>query len=120
MPAVVFEKKRFEVPPIKIVNEGKKAIWSNAQEVITYINRDLHDVSKYISKDLGISFRIEGTRAVFMGRIGSMTIQKKFDKYVKDCVICPVCGKPDTKLEKIDRIKIMKCLACGASSPIPQ
>ena len=120
MPPVVFEKKRFEVPRIKIVNEGKKAIWSNAQEISNYVKREIYDISKYISKDLGISFRVEGTRAVFMGRIGSLTIQKKFDKYVKDCIICSVCGKPDTKLEKIDRIKIMKCLACGASSPIPQ
>ncbi|MBR9681748.1 MAG: translation initiation factor IF-2 subunit beta [Candidatus Altiarchaeota archaeon] len=120
MPAVVFEKKRFEVPHIKITNEGKKAIWANAQEIANYVNRDLHHMAKYISKDLGVSFRIEDTRIIFIGRIGTLTIQKKFDKYIEVCVICPVCKKPDTKLEKTDRIKIMKCLACGASSPLPQ
>jgi len=120
MPPIIFEKKRFEVPKVKVVTEGKKVIWANAQEIANYVNRDIHHMAKYISRDLGASFRIEGNRVIFVGRFGAMLIQKKMDIYVKNCVICPVCGKPDTKIEKVDRIKVMKCLACGATSPLPQ
>ena len=46
-------------------------------------------------------------------------INQKIEKYVKNYVICPVCGKPDTKLIKVDRVLVMKCMACGAVSPVP-
>jgi translation initiation factor 2 subunit 2 len=35
---------------------------------------------------------------------------------VKDGVLCPVCGSPDTHLEKEKRMWFMVCEACGARS----
>ena len=118
MPAIVFEQKRFEVPKAKVTVEGKKSIWANAQEIAGYISRDLHSISKTISKDLGASFKVEGTRVVFVGKFSQSLVQTKLDDYIKAYVICPVCGKPDSRLEKTDRVQVLRCLACGASSAV--
>ena len=40
------------------------------------------------------------------------------DKYSKEFVVCPVCGKPDTEMISEKGIKYKHCLACGAKSPI--
>ena len=38
--------------------------------------------------------------------------------YVREFVICPVCGKPDTEMLSEKGIKLKNCLACGAKNPI--
>ncbi|MGZ5510629.1 MAG: translation initiation factor IF-2, partial [Nitrososphaeraceae archaeon] len=40
------------------------------------------------------------------------------DRYVKDYVICPVCGSPDTRTEKNKKLGFLLCEACGAKSSI--
>lgn len=119
MPPIVFEKSRFEVPKAMVSIEGNKTIVKNFMEIASYLNRDPKHILKFMGKDMGAAWRLEGQRAVFVGKFGSMTINKKIEKYVKLYVICPVCGKPDTKLVKIDRVLVMKCMACGAISPVP-
>ena len=41
-----------------------------------------------------------------------------FEQYAKEFVICKECGKPDTQIEKEDRLSFLHCLACGAKHPI--
>ena len=120
MPPIVFEKKRFEVPRAQVSIEGNKTVWKNFNEIVNYINRDSKHLLKFIGKDMGAAWRIEESRVVFVGKFGSSQVNQKLDKYVAAFVICPVCGKPDTKLEKVDRVMVMKCMACGATSPVPQ
>jgi len=119
MPPIVFERKRFEIPKAITTIEGNKTIFKNAKEIADYLRRDLKHMLKFIGKDMGAAWRIDGGRAIFVGKFSSFVINQKIEKYVKLYVICPVCGKPDTKLTKIDRILIMKCMACGAMSPVP-
>lgn len=118
MPPIVFEKKRFEVPKAKTRVQGRKTQWVNAKEVADYINRDMHHMAKAISKEIGASFKVQKRRVIFVGRFGSSTLQEKLKAYIDKFVICPVCGKPDTKLEKVDRLQLIKCLACGASKAV--
>jgi translation initiation factor 2 subunit 2 len=40
------------------------------------------------------------------------------DRYIKDYVICPVCGSPDTRTEKNKKLGFLLCEACGARSSI--
>ena len=47
-------------------------------------------------------------------------IQRKLESYVKEYVTCKVCGRPDTKLLKDDRITFSKCEACGAKTSVKQ
>ena len=120
MPAIVFETKRFEVPKIKVTIEGNKSIITNFKEIVDYIRCDPAHFLKFIGRDMGAAWRKEGNRGVFVGKFGPSILNRKLEKYVKRFIICPVCEKPDTKLKKVDRILIMKCSACGATSTVPQ
>ena len=119
LPKIVFEKKRFEPPSISSSIEGNKTIVKNIAEVANYLGRDPKHILKFLGKDLGAAWRLEGNRAIMIGKFGSILLNKKLNKYIKDFVICPICGKPDTKLTKIDRVMLLKCTACGAMSPLP-
>ncbi len=119
MPPIVFEKKRFEVPKVQVSVEGNKTIFKNAKEIADYLRRDIKHMLKFIGKDMGAAWRIDGNRVIFVGKFSGFTLNQKVDRYVKTYVICPVCGKPDTKLVKVDRVLVLKCMACGAMSPVP-
>ncbi|MBR9689595.1 MAG: translation initiation factor IF-2 subunit beta [Candidatus Altiarchaeota archaeon] len=120
MPSVVFEKKRFEVPFTQVSIEGNKTIFKNFKEIIDYIGRDPAHFLKFVGREMGAAWRKDGSRLVFVGKFGAPAINQRIVKYVKLYVTCPVCEKPDTKLTKVERILVMKCMACGAVSSVPQ
>jgi translation initiation factor 2 subunit 2 len=42
------------------------------------------------------------------------------EKYLKFFVLCSACKKPDTEIVVQNNVKILKCTACGAISPLPK
>jgi translation initiation factor 2 subunit 2 len=38
--------------------------------------------------------------------------------YTQRFVICPVCKRPDTKMDRQERYTFLTCEACGARSPV--
>lgn len=120
MPKMVFETKRFEVPKALVSIEGNKTIVKNFNELCDVLNRDPNHLLKFLGKEMGAAGRRDGSRVIFVGKFGPTVLNRRVEKYTKTYVVCPVCGKPDTKLKRVDRILVMKCLACGATSPVPQ
>ncbi|MEK6818964.1 MAG: translation initiation factor IF-2 subunit beta, partial [Nanoarchaeota archaeon] len=57
-------------------------------------------------------------RLIFNTKLNSEKVNEKLEKYTKEFVLCPVCGKPDTEILSEKNIKFKHCLACGARSPI--
>ena len=47
---------------------------------------------------------IAGERVIFLGRKEPSSFGALIDRYVKDYVICPVCGSPDTRTEKSKKL----------------
>jgi translation initiation factor 2 subunit 2 len=45
-------------------------------------------------------------------------VDKKIELYAKEYVLCPECGKPDTKFLREDRFLFLRCEACGWKHPI--
>ena len=72
----------------------------------------------YLNKELASAGYISGERVIFLGRKPVSSFGGLIDRYVKDYVICPVCGSPDTRTEKIKKLGFMICEACGARSSI--
>jgi translation initiation factor 2 subunit 2 len=56
--------------------------------------------------------------AVFQGRFTQEILGKALNVYVRDCVICPVCRSPDTRIVREERLRFLMCEACGAKSPV--
>jgi translation initiation factor 2 subunit 2 len=67
-------------------------------------------------KELATPGSIEGETLVLQTSITTEMVKKKIESYAKEFVYCKVCGKPDTKLVKEDRLSFIVCEACGAKS----
>ncbi len=120
VPQDAFKKsgERFQVPEIQAIIQGNRTIWQNFQEILTVLNRPGKEVLKYVSGQLATAGNIEGGGAVFQGKFNSELIEDVLNGYIAAYVICPVCGRPDTHMEKEGNAYYLKCTACGASTSI--
>ncbi len=109
---------RFVPPKIKSQIQGKNTVILNISEVSKLINRDADLLVKYLLKELATSGMFDGNHLILKGNFRQEQIQRKFENFLYDYVICPSCGKPDTKLIKEGRIFLLKCDACGSRNPI--
>jgi translation initiation factor 2 subunit 2 len=75
-------------------------------------------IFNYSKLELASAGDIAGERVIFLGRKEPSSFGALIDRYVKDYVICPVCGSPDTKTEKSKKLGFLLCEACGACSSI--
>ncbi len=118
IPKSALDKGRFEIPKIKGHIEGNKTIISNFNQVCNALRRDPSQILKYLQRELASPGSIQGHRLILGRKIPSSLINSKIEKYVSDFVICKECRKPDTKLEKDNKILMKKCMACGARHPV--
>lgn len=118
LPRDVSERSRFEVPRALIFVEGNKTTLKNFKEIVDRLNRDPQHFLRFMARELATAGNIEGTKAVFQGTFSESTINKLIERYVQYYVICPMCGRPDTRIEKEKRIYYLVCDACGARASV--
>ncbi|WP_297490648.1 translation initiation factor IF-2 subunit beta [Thermococcus sp.] len=116
---VKFHRSRFEVPAAQVTIAGNRTIIENFADIAEAMNRDPNHLLKFLLREVATAGTLEGRRAVLQGRFTPYLIANKLKKYLKEFVICPVCGSPDTKIIKKGRFYFLKCEACGAETPIP-
>ena len=73
---------------------------------------------KYILKELASPGNLEQNRATFGRKLSSDMINEKIKKFADNFVICPECGKPETKIETEGNQNFLRCMACGAKTQI--
>ena len=118
LPSEILEHKRFEVPKPRSFVTGMRTILANFKEICDALNREPHQVLKFLSGEMATAATMERTRAIFQGKFDYGTFERLIDRYVKEFVVCPVCKRPDTKIVKERRLLFLICEACGAKSPI--
>jgi len=120
LPEQAKKPARFEMPRAMVEIHGKTTLIRNAAQIAQTFRRDLTHFFKFVTKELGTTGSIEGGAIRLKGRFGPATVQRKVEQYAKEFVLCPVCGKPDTHFIELRGVKMLKCEACGAVSPIPE
>ncbi|ABR55205.1 putative translation initiation factor aIF-2, beta subunit [Methanococcus vannielii SB] len=118
LPEVVFSDVRFEIPSADSFVEGNRTIIKNFKDIAKFMERDTHEFAKFVMKELGTAGDMEGNRLILQGKFGWRMVNEKIQNYVNEYVLCPECGKPDTKIIKEGRIHFLKCTACGAMKPL--
>ena len=111
-------KERFEIPRVQGSISGNSTIITNIFQIADYMRRETGHLAKFLQKELAVSGRLEENRLVLKTKINSARVNEKIEKYSKEFVICPVCGKPDTEVASEKGVKTKHCLACGANPPI--
>lgn len=118
IPAKKSSGERFEPPALRITGTKTRTWITNFKEICDYLGRDPHHVLKFITRELATAAAIEDSRVIFKGRFGNQSISRLLEIYISRYVICPICGRPDTKIVKEDRFMFLDCEACGARSSI--
>lgn len=110
--------ERFEIPKVKGHVTGNNTFITNFAQIVDYLRRDGEHLAKFLQKELAVSGRIDKGRLILKTKLNSEKVNEKVEKYAREFVICPVCGKPDTEIISEKGIKSKHCLACGAKSPL--
>lgn len=110
--------ERFEIPNVQGNVTGNNTFITNFVQIVDYLRRPPEHLAKFLQKELAVSGRIDNSRLILKTKLNSSKVNEKIEKYAKEFVICPVCGKPDTEIISEKGIKYKHCLACGAKSPI--
>jgi translation initiation factor 2 subunit 2 len=108
---------RFHMAKPMLEKAGSRTIITNFLEIAGSVRRDPDDMFKFLLQQLATKGSLEGQRAIVQGVFTEKQVAGRIDMYVKMYVMCPVCGKPDTKLVHDRGIPTIKCEACGAKSP---
>ncbi|MBI2232291.1 MAG: translation initiation factor IF-2 subunit beta [Candidatus Aenigmarchaeota archaeon] len=112
------ETKRFEVPQAVTQLAGRQTVLKNLFELAKALRREPKHIARYMFKELAVPGEIRGNELYLQGKFPSSLVGKKIDEYVKEFVLCHECSKPDTIVQKAERIEILKCEACGARRPL--
>ena len=107
---------RLELPEPDVIWVGNKTIFRNYAEFPKRLRRESARILMYLAMELATAASLDGQRASFSGRKVKDSFSQLLQRYMKDGVLCPVCGSPDTRLEKEKRMWFMVCEACGARS----
>jgi len=107
---------RIEMPAPQIMWVGNKTIFRNFMDFPKVLRRDPEKVLLYLAKEFGSAAYIAGEKGIFVGKKEPSAFTSLFERYMKDYVMCPVCGSPDTKIERVKRLSFLVCEACGAKS----
>lgn len=118
LPKITATGERFEIPKIVGVRVGSRTIIQNFNEISSRMNRDSIHILKFLSKEMATAGTFDGSRAIFHGKFGIESMTRLLNIYAQRFVICLVCRRPDTKMEKEGRYHVLICEACGAKSSI--
>jgi translation initiation factor 2 subunit 2 len=108
------ESDRFQMPRANIQPAGARTVIINFTEIASMLRREPDHLQKFILKELATSGEVQSGRLVVQGKFRPEVVDRKIELYAKEYVICPDCGKPDTKFIKEDRFMFLKCEACGS------
>ncbi len=118
LPKSVFESARFEIPTVKGHIQGNRTIISNFNQIAQALERPVEHLLKYVLKELATPGDLKRTGLILGAKMPALRINEKIKKYTQEFVLCPDCGKPDTKIIKEGGFSFMKCLACGAKHAV--
>ena len=118
LPEKTVSKERFEMPVLDSSVQGKKTIIRNFSQAIKSVKRDEKHFYKYLTKETATAAAIEDGKLNMTGKFYPDQLGKLFIGYLKEYVLCHECHKPDTEIVERSGIKLLKCKACGALSPL--
>jgi translation initiation factor 2 subunit 2 len=118
LPESVFIKERFEIPKVKGFIQGNNTIVVNFVQIAKTLEREPEHLLKFVLKEIAAPGKLDGQRLIIGSKISASLINQKVKLYANTYVLCPECGKPDTKLIKEKTVSSLKCAACGAKHPV--
>ncbi|MEM0448954.1 MAG: translation initiation factor IF-2 subunit beta [Methanomassiliicoccales archaeon] len=118
LPEKIEKHERFTVPEPDIFQEGKTTVIRNFGDIVDALRRDEEHIVQYLLRELGTPGHVEGQRLILKAKLLPQQIMDRIMSYTETFVLCSECGRPDTRINKEDRVLILECEACGAHRPV--
>ena len=118
IPTDTHKKERFEVPKVKGHIQGNTTVISNFHQIIQDLGRTKEHLLKFLLKELATPGDVTKSALILRRKISASNVNEKIQKYAKIFILCPVCGKPDTRVIKEGGVGFIKCMACGLKNPL--
>lgn len=120
IPENVKKSSRFEIPKVALRIESKNSFIVNFSKIINTLNRDARHFLGIFLKKAGTMGEIRGQQLFLKGRYKEQVLNRLIENYTKNYVLCDVCNKPDTEIQKEGKKLFLKCGACGARIEIKE
>jgi len=114
LPEKAKKHERFEIPQTLSFIEGTRTIIKNLDEIANALSRPKEEIFTYLLKELASRGTLSPGKDVIERALKPEVIDEKINDYAHKYVLCWECGKPDTRIEEFEKMKIIKCSACGA------
>lgn len=120
IPDNVKKLSRFEIPKVQIRIEAKNTYITNFNKIINTLNRDRkHFIVEFLKK-VGTMGEMRGQHLFLKGVYKEQVLNRLIELYSKTYVLCKICNKPDTEIQREGKKRFLKCTACGAYEEIKE
>lgn len=118
IPDNVKKSSRFQIPKVEIRIEAKNTYITNFNKIINILNRDKKHFIGVFLKKAGTMGELRGQQLFLKGTYKEQVLDKLIEQYSKTYVLCRICNKPDTEIQREGKKLFLKCTACGAREEI--
>jgi len=118
IPDNVKKLSRFEIPKVEIRIEAKNTYITNFNKIINTLIRDRKHFTGVFLKKVGTMGEIRGQQLFLKGIYKEQVLNRLIEQYSKMYVLCKICNKPDTEIQREGKKSYLKCTACGAREEI--
>ena len=120
IPENVKQSARFEIPNVEIRIESKNTFITNLNKILNTLNRDKKHFMGIFLKKAGTMGEIRGQQLFLKGQYKEQVLNRLIENYTKTYVLCSICNKPDTQIQREGKKSYLKCTACGARQEIKE
>ncbi|MFX1393327.1 MAG: translation initiation factor IF-2 subunit beta [Promethearchaeota archaeon] len=120
IPENVKRSSRFEIPKVELRIESKNTFIVNFSKIMYTLNRDPKDFLGIFLKKAGTMGEIRGQQLFLKSIYKEQVLNRLIENYTKNYVLCDVCNKPDTEIQREGKRSFLKCAACGARLEIKE
>ena len=120
IPENVKKSSRFETPKVELRIESRNTYIINFNKIISTLNRDRRHFLGVFLKSAGSMGEIRGQQLFMKGLYKEQVLNRLIENYTKTFVLCNICNKPDTQIQREGKKLYLKCTACGAREEIKE
>lgn len=120
IPENVRKLSRFEIPKVELRIESRNTFIINFNKIISTLNRDRKHFLGIFLKTAGTMGEIRGQQLFLKGQYKEQVLNRLIENYTRSYVLCSICNKPDTQIQREGKKLFLKCTACGAREEIKE
>ena len=120
IPDNVKKSSRFEIPKVELRIESRNTFITNFNKIISILNRDRRHFLGIFLKSAGTMGEVRGQQLFLKGQYKEQVLNRLIENYTKTYVLCNICNKPDTQIQREGKKLYLKCTACGAREEIKE